>query len=123
MTNPDVKVAVYRLLAYLRECFRRGVPPDIADARAVVDVAPGYFNNVLRAACDEGLVSGVQWSSFQDYAEQVPMPSPGWAVTLKGVEYLDQNAMMHSAARSVAASFPQALASAVAATVARAAGL
>lgn len=117
MTPSSVKGALYRLLAYACGCLGQGVAPDMDGARQSVGTGPGAFAGVLRTACDAGLLSGVAWAGGP--APQ-PLPSPGWRLSLKGLEYLEEAPLMRRAASPAAES---AVASAVADTEARAAGL
>lgn len=122
MTHPDINVALYKFLTYAKECFCKGISPNMDIVRDALDMDPAYFNNIVRMASDEGLVTGVEWSEWQDYKDQVILPTQ-WTITLKGVEYLENNSLMAKAKHTIGATFASALASAIEATVAKGLGL
>lgn len=122
MTHPNINVALYKFLTYAKECFCKGINPNMDIVRDALDMDPAYFNNIVRMASDEGLVTGVEWSEWQDYKDQVITPSQ-WAITLKGVEYLENNSLMAKARHAVGTTFASALAAAIEATVSKSLGL
>lgn len=121
MTHPDINVALYKFLIYAKECFCKGITPDMGVVRNAIDIDPAYFNNIVRMASDEGLVSGVEWPQFQDYKDQVILPCR-WTITLKGVQYLEENSLMVKARHAVGSTFASALAAAIEATVSKGLG-
>ena len=117
MSPSEVSSVLYRLLAYACGCLGQGVAPDMDGARKAVGTGPAPFSGVLRMACDAGLLTGIEWAGGPN---PQPLPSPGWRLSLNGLEYLEEATLMRRSASPAAES---AVASAVAATEARATGL
>lgn len=122
MTEPDIDTAMFKLLSYAQACFVKGVRPDVGDAREVVDVSPAYFDNLMRAASDEGLLAGVSFVNYVDRPEPV-LCAWDWRITLKGNDYLRRDRGMREAAAKVGETLAATIASAVTTAILRQAGL
>lgn len=57
MTFNDFDVIVYKTLAYLYECIRAGVTPNIAKARELTKVSEIYWDTVLESLLGDRLVT------------------------------------------------------------------
>lgn len=98
MSGDDMHVIMYKVLAYLYDCMKKGIEPQGSRIRPGGDVAgpipESYWCEIMAQMADRGLVRGVSvmWS---DNAPTVVLARP--TVTLEGVEFLQDNSMMRKA--------------------------
>lgn len=98
MAHDDMHVVMYKILAYLYDCMRRGVEPQasmIAHDGPMLGIPHEYWCCVMRQLESRGLVAGVAVTDMLDGSRRVALPRP--EVTLEGVELLQENAMMKKA--------------------------
>lgn len=114
MAPDDYSVVVYKLLSYLYACIRSDVAPDIDKAREVAKVGDAYFASVAAYLVAKGYAMGECVRDMNGTAVSVE----SLAVTLEGVEYLEENSRMRKVRAFLGKAFEKALSAAVAATAA-----
>ena len=88
MAKDDYFVLAYRILSYLYACFKAGERPDMDCISAdVLHIPVGYWFNIMRSLTEEGYIVGLVFPA-----------SIGSAVSVKGIEFLQENSMMKKAA-------------------------
>lgn len=98
MGADDMHVVMYRILAYLYDCMKKGTEPQKSRIMPGGDVAGpvpySYWAEIMAQMAERGLLRGVSvWSP--DCERQVVLNRP--AVTLEGVEFMQENSMMRRA--------------------------
>ncbi len=100
MAQDDMHVIIYKLLAYLYDCMKKGKSADAA----MLDRSGPIFNGIpekyrcaiISEVSDRGYVTGLS-IFYSDDSPQVLIAEPG--ITLDGVEYMFENSMMQRALR------------------------
>lgn len=95
MANNDMYVVMYKIIAYLYDCMKRGCRPDPArwDASALGIPEP-YWSQIVNELVTHSLVSGIKVTRMRD--ETVIMPIDP-RVTMEGVAFAQENSMMAKA--------------------------
>lgn len=98
MGADDMHVVMYRILAYLYDCMKKGIEPQESRITPGGDAAGpipySYWAEIMAQMSDRGLVTGVSvWSP--DCERQVVLNRT--AVTMEGVEFMQENPMMRRA--------------------------
>lgn len=97
MAQDDMHVVMFKILAYLYDCMKRGEEPRrsmLAHDGDMLSIPYNYWAQVLQQLVDEGLVTGiVPAHTLSGYEFAFDRP----AVTLKGVQFLQENSMMRKA--------------------------
>lgn len=95
MAHDDMHVIIYKILAYLYACLKRG---DAVDVGAISCEALGinrtYWTEVVASLSARGYVKGVTVAHSQ-LGDAVYMGNP--RITIEGVEFLMENSMMQRA--------------------------
>lgn len=109
MANNDMSVIIYKVLAYLYSCLKAGIAPEFADIQynsSLLNIPGKYWNAVMEELIEEKLIRGVKVYRTKDgsvYCDN------GIRISLKGVEYLEENSMMQSAKEFLGESFQSVL--------------
>ena len=98
MAQDDMHVLIYKVLAYLYDCMKKGEQPDrgmlSCNGMLFGSVPESYWNSVWIQMLDKELVKGVGVAHY-DNSAHVILASP--EVTLDGVEFMQENTMMKKA--------------------------
>ena len=98
MAQDDMHVIIYKVLAYLYDCMKKGIDPDKSmlapDGLLFGGVPERYWNSIWLQMLDKGLVVGVAQAAYDD-STHIIILSP--EVTLDGVEFMQENSMMKKA--------------------------
>lgn len=98
MSSDDMHVVMYKILAYLYDCMKKGLEPQAAriryDSDMIGPIPERYWCSIMGQLVDKGLVKGVVIRWF-DNEPHVLMADP--TVTLEGVEFMQENSMMKKA--------------------------
>ena len=98
MGADDMHVVMYKVLAYLYDCMKRGEEPRKSRLAPGGDVAgpipQSYWDEIMAQLADRVLVRGVS-VIWEDNSPTVVLARP--TVTLEGVEFLQDNSMMRRA--------------------------
>lgn len=95
MAKNDMPVIIYKILKYLYECMKAGKRPDEMDFCAeskLISIPQLYWNCVIREMYDNGFVRGVSVLSTKDGS--LIILDSDFNITLKGVAFLEDNALM-----------------------------
>lgn len=109
MANNDMSVIIYKILAYLYDSLKAGANPEFSDIQynsSLLGIPRKYWNAVIEELVDEKLIKGVKTYHTKDgpvYCDN------GISITLKGVEYLEENSIMKKAKDFLGESFQSVL--------------
>ncbi len=96
MEKNDYYVVAYLMLSYLYECLKQDIKPDIKqishDAQNI-NIPYGYWCYILRHLYKDGDIEGVALVKTLGGDEGVKL-LPGFMITPKGIEYLEENSSM-----------------------------
>lgn len=100
MSGDDMHVIMYKVLAYLYDCMKKGVEPQESRIRPGGDVAgpipESYWCEIMAQMADRGLVRGVSVTQlWVDDCPRISMNKP--VVTFRGFEFMRENKMMRDA--------------------------
>ena len=98
MAFDDMSVVMYRILAYVYDCMKRGVEPD--DARwscIALGISESYWQKVVVDLIDHGYLAGVRVDTFADGTTMVSPIDP--RVTIEGYQFITENSAMGKAKR------------------------
>lgn len=95
MAHDDMYVVMYKVIAYIYACMRKGEEPD-ADmySAEALGVPEPYWNCVMNELVSHGFVAGIAVMSTP-YGFVVDRRRP--RVTMEGVAFLEENSMMGKA--------------------------
>lgn len=96
MAKDDYHILAYRLLAYLYACLKAGETPQ-SDYVQQFEICESYRNYLLENLSEEGYIKGVLLIRICGQAQPSIKISPYLQITPKGIEYLQENAMMKKA--------------------------
>ncbi|WP_230228823.1 YjcQ family protein [Allobaculum mucilyticum] len=110
MTNNDIEVVIYKILAYLYECKKAGKYPDFMNLypnSCLLHIPKPYWSETLEDIVGAGLIQGL--NHYKSYDGDVWQDN-GVRITLKGIEYLRENNGMQKAKEFLGFSFQSVLA-------------
>lgn len=94
----DMHVVMYKILAYLYDCMKRGIEPQqsaiAADSPMIGPIPYRYWCSIMSQLVNRGLIEGVS-VAWYDNEQSVIVANP--TVTLEGVEFMQENSMMRKA--------------------------
>ena len=97
MAQDDMFVIMYKIIAYLYDCMKRGIEPDNNKWNSTaLEIPESYWIKVIRELVEHGLIDGVAIVS-SDNATYIRPLDP--KVTMEGVQFAEENSMMAKAAR------------------------
>lgn len=98
MAQDDMYVVMYRIMAYIYDCMKRGVEPENGawDAGALAIPQP-YWAHIVRQLVERGYLTGVNVSGTYAGTNIVVPNCP--RVTMEGVAFMQENSMMARAVR------------------------
>lgn len=93
MAKDDYFVIVYRILAYLYQCFKAGEAPDKEMfGPEALGINNGYWANVIESIVNEGYITGV--STIPSLGGIIGIRTDNIKITQKGIEFLQENSQM-----------------------------
>lgn len=102
MPKDDFFAIAYRILDYLYTCMREGrrVDPDpiMYDSKAI-NISQSYWNDIMIELYNNGYIKGVAVIKALNQPDQIKISD--LSITLKGIEYLQDNSKMKKAAGCV----------------------
>lgn len=97
MAYDDMHVIMYKILAYLYDCMKRGCKPDPSRVLYVhLCINRNYWVAIMTELAERGFIKGVKIIRSEDTID-VSLFDP--SVTMAGVEFLMENSMMNKAKR------------------------
>lgn len=100
MAQNDMYVVMYKILAYLYDCMKRGVRPSqrhYAHDGDVLSIPYSYWAAIMHELANHGYVSGV--TVFEDMGGDLIVSDIDPMITMEGVEFLQENSTMKKALR------------------------
>lgn len=95
MANSDMYVVMYKIIAYLYDCMKRGVEPDESRWNHVaMGIPESYWCQIVDELVSHRLVSGIVVTPLG--SELAVMPTDP-RVTMEGVAFAQENSMMAKA--------------------------
>lgn len=98
MAQDDMHVVMYKILAYLYDCMKKGVRPNrrnYAHDGDVLCIPYAYWANIMLELVNHGYVRGV--TVLEDMGGDLIVNDIDPAITMEGVEFLQENSMMKRA--------------------------
>lgn len=95
MAKNDMNVIAYKILKYLYECMKAGIRPDMMDMCCdckMFHIPQEYWNQIILELIDSGYVKGIMHFQSKDGIHIQLADQAG--ITLKGVQYLEDNSKM-----------------------------
>ena len=99
MAKDDMNLIIYKILRYLYGCNKSGKTTTFSDMFSALEfgnIPPNYLSQILSELIDAGYIKGVMLTPTKGVT--VITVSDNARITLKGVEYLDENSRMKKAA-------------------------
>lgn len=96
MAQNDMYVVMYKILAYLYDCMKRGVDQNDANWSAqALGIPASYWTSIVEELVGHGFVAGVNVEHFIN--GEVPVTPIDPRVTMEGVAFAQENSMMGKA--------------------------
>jgi len=93
----DMHVVVFKILAIVYDCMKRGVEPRLSDIDAdAMGIPESYWTQIMAELVSHGFLTGVSVKKVTT-GDVINVAKP--RVTLDGVQYLSENKMMAKAAK------------------------
>ncbi|NGM17727.1 hypothetical protein GMI70_06945 [Eggerthellaceae bacterium zg-893] len=115
MASDDFEVMAYKVLAYLDQCMKDGVTPNIGKAQELAKANLTYWAAIVSSLIDDGLIRGASVEHYYDTTTEVSA-GPDFALTIKGAAFLRENSGMAKARKFLGKAFEPVLKAAVEAT-------
>lgn len=100
MAQDDMFVVMYKILAYLYDCMKRGVEPKasmLAHDGDMLNIEQSYWARIMKELYDHGYIDGV--TIVGTWGPDIVVRLTGPVVTMEGVEFLQENSRMQKALR------------------------
>lgn len=97
MAKDDFFVIAYKILSYLYECNKTGKHPAIEDFNyhcAMFSIPESYWQQIMGDLIDKGYISGASKVECTERSQPGIKINPGVAITMDGVEFLQENSKM-----------------------------
>lgn len=95
MAQNDMYVVMYKIIAYLYDCMKKGVEPDMSKySHDALGIPETYWAHIMLELIDHGFVKG--FVVMRSYNPAVITPSDP-SVTMEGVAFAQENTMMAKA--------------------------
>lgn len=111
MSADDFDVIAYKLLSYLYECLKEGVPPNGEKAREVAGCNPVYFSAAIDSLKAEGYIIG---TIVKEWSGEIVLFEVN--LTQSGARYLSENSNMANVKKWLGNAFVPMLQAAIEAT-------
>lgn len=115
MAQDDYFVIVYKILKYLYQCMRAGKRPmadDICHESQLFSIPETYWTQIMEELIDQGYVKGIVKVPMTGRGTGIKI-NPEAAITMRGVEFLQDNSMMRKAKDAAGKGFETVLSSIV----------
>lgn len=97
MAQDDMFVVMYKIIAYLYDCMKRGEEPRSEEwSASALGIPEPYWVQVVSELVGHGLIGGV--SIARTTMGSMVLPSAPY-VTMEGVQFAQENSMMNKAKR------------------------
>ena len=99
MSKDDMHVIMYKILSYIYTCQKGGITPDssvFSYEGSLINIPENYWISIILELTGNGYIAGATITRTYEVVE-VSFSNP--YVTIKGVEFLQENTMMKKAAR------------------------
>lgn len=110
MSKDDFAVIAYKLLSYLYECLKAGVPASLDKAQELCGVNPMYFHAVLSDLERKSLLI---LNAFRNSGGDYALVNE-FRITIDGAEFLSENDSMKKIASAIGEAFSSTLKAALA---------
>lgn len=95
MAQNDMYVVMYKIIAYLYDCMKKGIEPDTNRySHDALGIPESYWAHIMLELIDHGFVKG--FVAMRSYSPAVITPSNP-SVTMEGVAFAQENTMMAKA--------------------------
>ena len=96
MTQNDMYVVMYKIIAYIYDCMKRGVEPDDAEwGSQALGIPESYWSTIVEELVEHRFITGVTISHFLGGQVMVSPIRP--RITIEGVAFAQENTMMAKA--------------------------
>lgn len=95
MAKDDMTVIIYKILRYLYRVMKEGKKPEINDIYyncKLFSISTNYWNQIMIELIDNGYIRGFSFCDTK--SGLVPLVSDSAGITLKGVQFLEENSQM-----------------------------
>lgn len=97
MAQDDMFVVMYKIIAYLYDCMKRGEEPSNSEWNAdALCIPEEYWKKVVKELVEHGLIDGV---AVVDTSGGCIVKPYNPKVTMEGVQFAQENSMMAKAAK------------------------
>lgn len=99
MAKNDMNAVIYKILRYLYRCMQEGKRPDVAEYAYnsdLLDIPEPYWEQIMAELIDNGYIRGVYKVPIMGCGYGIK-PTPNACITIKGLEYLENNSGMRKA--------------------------
>ncbi len=90
---------IYRILRFLQLSLDIDEPDFSPIEAESLDITKAKWSRIIKMLVDDGYISGVNVISVNNAPYPIIRLTNSTAITLKGLEYLDENSMMQKAAK------------------------
>lgn len=98
MAQDDMYVIMYKILAYLYDCMKHDIDPDINKWSAeAFGIPEAYWAKIVKELVDHGLIDGV--NVMGTFGNKLIVSPYDPKVTMEGVQFAQENSMMAKAAK------------------------
>lgn len=96
MAHNDMYVVMYKIIAYLYDCMKKGVEPDdLKWSSDALGIPRSYWLAVVEELVDHGYIDGVTIHRF--FGGDASVTALNARVTMEGVAFAQENSMMGKA--------------------------
>lgn len=96
MSQNDMYVVMYKIIAYIYDCMKRGVEPDDAGwGSRELGIPESYWTSIVEELIEHRFITGVKVNHFLGGQDMVSAFRP--RVTMEGVAFAQENTMMAKA--------------------------
>lgn len=102
MEQDDMRVVMYKILAYLYSCMKEGTKPQLrhyAHDGDVLSIPYGYWADIIRELVKHNYVDG--FALVPEWGGGVIVKANDPRITLEGVEFLQENSNMRKALNAI----------------------
>lgn len=93
MAQNDMYVVMYKIIAYLYDCMKKGIEPKDAEwGSDALGIPESYWTSIVEELVEHRFITGVKVSHFLGGQSMVSAFAP--SVTMEGVAFAQENTMM-----------------------------
>lgn len=113
MAKDDYHVIIYKILKYLYQCLKKGVPVEEKKLGYEIDkesvylelidqaISKTYWNYILLHLQDDGFIEGIVFVQLDNYKYKYPAKLTNCMITPLGIEYLTDNSLIQRVKRTL----------------------